>query len=236
MNINPNLPALAGIISDPSRAAILTSLLDDRFYSAGELASIAKIKPQTASFHLSKLLEENLITAVKQGRHRYFRLQNQEVARIIETLLTLTPPARVNSLKQSVEDKAIRNARTCYDHVAGYLGVQLADSLIKKGYIADTQDGFKLTEEGVTFCTSFGIDLNVMRKKRRSFCHKCLDWSERKFHIAGAVGNALLERFIDLNWIQRQPNTRALVITNIGKREFMEKFSIDMKNRETKIK
>jgi DNA-binding transcriptional ArsR family regulator len=228
MNINPNLSNVASIVSEPSRAAILTVLLDNRFHSAGELAYMARIKPQTTSFHLSKMIEANLITVEKQGRHRYFRIQGPEVAKIMETLLPLSPPAQIRSFNQSTEDKAIRQARTCYDHIAGFLGVQLTDSFIKKGFLTDNNDEFLLSEGGVSFLASLGIDVQEVRKKRRSFSHKCLDWSERRHHLAGALGNVILELFIELNWVKRLPKTRALEITSIGKKAFLDYFSIDV--------
>jgi DNA-binding transcriptional ArsR family regulator len=225
MSINPNLANVAGIVSDPSRAAILTVLMDNRFHSAGELAFMARIKPQTTSYHLAKLMEANLITVEDQGRHRYFQIKNPEVAQIMETLLTLSPPAQIRSLKQSTEDKKVRYARTCYDHLAGYLGVKITEACLLKGYLTEE---FQLTEEGISFFTSFGLDIEKIRKKRRSFSHKCLDWSERRHHLAGSLGNAILELFLELQWVKRLPDTRALEITPIGKVGFLEHFSLDI--------
>ena len=227
MNINPNLSTVASLVSDPSRAAILTVLMDNRFHSAGELSYMAQIKPQTTSFHLAKMIDANLITADKQGRHRYFRIQSPEVAKIMETLLTLSPPAKVRSLKQASEDKAIRHARTCYDHIAGTLGVQLTDFFLKKGLILDNNDEFLLSEAGEFFLTSLGIDISKVRKKRRSFSHKCLDWSERRYHLAGALGYALLELSLANSWLERLEKTRALRITPKGKSAFQDIFLID---------
>lgn len=146
----------------------------------------------------------------------------------METLLPLSPPAQIRSFNQSTEDKAIRQARTCYDHIAGFLGVQLTDSFIKKGFLTDNNDEFLLSEGGVSFLASLGIDVQEVRKKRRSFSHKCLDWSERRHHLAGALGNVILELFIELNWVKRLPKTRALEITSIGKKAFLDYFSIDV--------
>jgi DNA-binding transcriptional ArsR family regulator len=225
MSINPNLANVAGMVSDPSRAAILTVLMDNRFHSASELAYMARIKPQTTSYHLAKLMEANLITVENQGRHRYFQIKNSEVAQIMETLLTLSPPAQIRSLKQSAEDKQIRRARTCYDHLAGYLGVEITESFLKKGFITNE---FVLTEKGEAFLASFGVNIIEVRKKRRSFSHKCLDWSERKHHLAGALGNVILELFLELNWVKRLPKTRALEITPIGKKALLDHFGFDV--------
>ncbi|MED3562735.1 helix-turn-helix domain-containing protein [Bacillus xiapuensis] len=227
MMINPNLSNIASIISDPSRAAILTVLMDNRFHSAGELAYMARIKPQTTSYHLAKLIDADLIMVENQGRHRYFKIQNQEVAQIMETLLTLSSPPKIRSLKQSTEDKQVRFARTCYDHPAGYLGVQLTEALIKKEYLTDE---FILTDSGAAFLSSLGIDIQEVRKKRRSFCHKCLDWSEKRYHVAGALGYAILELLLNNHWVERLPKTRALKITNGGKKALKEIFSINLVN------
>jgi DNA-binding transcriptional ArsR family regulator len=223
LSINPNLANVAGMVSDPSRAAILTVLMDNRFHSASELAYMARIKPQTTSYHLAKLMDANLITVENQGRHRYFQIKNSEVAQIMETLLILSPPVQIRSLKQSIEDKQVRYARTCYDHLAGYLGVEITEAFLKKGFITYE---FELTEEGEAFLASFGVDMNQVRKKRRSFSHKCLDWSERRHHLAGALGNTILELFLELNWVKRLPNTRALEITPNGKKSLKEHLSL----------
>jgi DNA-binding transcriptional ArsR family regulator len=214
MSISQNVANTALLISDPSRAAILTVLLDGRFHTASELSLLIGVKPQTTSYHLSKLIEQNIIVVESQGRHRYFGIQNEEIAKTIESLLVLSPPAKIKSLKQSREDAAIRYARTCYDHIAGYLGVQIADAFIRKGYL-DSE--FSLTPEGQRFFEEMQVDVKEIKRKRRSFCHKCLDWSERRHHIAGAVGLALLEKFIELEWVVRLPKTRAISVTKKGR-------------------
>ncbi|QUL53758.1 winged helix-turn-helix transcriptional regulator [Paenibacillus tritici] len=228
MKTNSNVAIIASLVSETSRAAILTVLLDGRFHAAGELAYIAGITPQTASFHLAKMVDAHVISVEKQGRHRYYGIHNPEVAQVMESLLSIAPPVHIKSLKQASEDKALRLARTCYDHLAGSLGVQLTDSLIRTGILCEENKQFTVTERGKDFFTNFRIDLEKAEKKRRSFCHKCLDWSERRPHLAGALGNALLERLLELNWIQRLPKTRAIIITSEGKIGFKEVFSLDM--------
>ncbi|PJN54452.1 hypothetical protein PAEVO_11730 [Paenibacillus sp. GM2FR] len=228
MNANPNVAQVASLVSDASRAAILTVLLDGRYHPASELAYMAKIKPQTASFHLSKMVAANLVTVEEQGRHRYYGIRNQEVAQILETLLSITPPVEIRSLNQATEHEAIRQARTCYDHLAGSLGIQLTNSLLNAGVISDTENQFTVTEKGEVFFKAFQIDLEQVKRKRRSFTHRCLDWSERRHHLAGALGHALLERLLELNWIQRLPRTRAITITPEGKKGLKETFQIDM--------
>jgi DNA-binding transcriptional ArsR family regulator len=228
MNANPNVAKVATLVSEASRAAILTVLLDGRLHPASELAYMARIKPQTASFHLSKMVDATIVTVEKQGRHRYYGIRNPEIAQVLETLLSIAPPIEIKSLKQASEDKAMRSARTCYDHLAGNLGVQLTDSLIKAGIICEEKNTFIVTDKGEAFFKTFHIDLGIVKKKRRSFAHKCLDWSERRYHLAGSLGTALLERLFDLKWIQRIPDTRAIKITSEGKNGFKNIFSIDL--------
>ncbi|URJ47345.1 winged helix-turn-helix domain-containing protein [Paenibacillus polymyxa] len=228
MSTKSNIAMIASLVSEPSRAAILTALLDGRFHTASELAHMAGIKPQTASFHLAKMTEAQVVTVEKQGRHRYFGIQGLEVAQVMESLLSIAPPVPIKSFKHASENEALRLARTCYDHVAGQLGVQLMSSFIQKGILSEDQDGLHITEQGETFFTDFQIDLKKTRQKRRSFSHKCLDWSERRHHLAGALGSALLDRLFELNWIERLPTTRAIRVTADGKRGFKEIFSIEV--------
>lgn len=228
MNASSNIAQVASLVSDASRAAILTVLLDGRYHPASELAYMAKIKPQTASFHLSKMVAANLVTVEQQGRHRYYGIQNQEVAQIMETLLSITPPVEIRSLNQAAENEALRQARTCYDHLAGKLGIQLTNSLLSAGVISEVGDQYTVTEKGEDFFKVFQVDLGRVKRKRRSFTHRCLDWSERRHHLAGALGHALLERLLELHWIQRVPSTRAIKITPEGKKGLQEIFHIDV--------
>lgn len=228
MNASSNIAQVASLVSDASRAAILTVLLDGRYHPASELAYMAKIKPQTASFHLSKMVAANLVTVEQQGRHRYYGIQNQEVAQIMETLLSIAPPVKIRSLNQAAENEALRQARTCYDHLAGKLGIQLTNSLLSAGVISEVGDQYTVTEKGEDFFKVFQVDLGRVKRKRRSFTHRCLDWSERRHHLAGALGHALLERLLELHWIQRVPSTRAIKITPEGKKGLQEIFHIDV--------
>ncbi|GKU77314.1 helix-turn-helix transcriptional regulator [Paenibacillus sp. L3-i20] len=230
MKVHSNAALIASLVSEASRAAILTVLLDGRFHAAGELAYMAGIQPQTASFHLAKMVNANVVTVQKQGRHRYYGIQSPEVADVMESLLSIAPPVEIKSLKQSSEDKALRLARTCYDHLAGSLGVQLTNALLTMGVLHEEKDNFIVTEQGKIFLTNFEIDLESSMKKRRSFSHKCLDWSERRHHLAGALGNALLERLLQLNWVKRMPKTRAIQITPEGLIGLREVFLYDFEN------
>ncbi|WP_113937454.1 MULTISPECIES: ArsR/SmtB family transcription factor [Bacillus] len=228
MSINPNVAEVAFLLGEKSRAAILISLMDGRFHTASELAYMAAIKPQTASFHLSKLIESNLVNVDKQGRHRYYQLANEEVARILESFLAISPPPEVRSLKQSSQVKLLREARTCYDHLAGKLGVGLTESMLNTGYLEKEERNFVVTPKGEQFFTDFGIDLGQLKRKRRSFSHACIDWSERHHHLAGALGNELMKRFLDLSWIVQVPSIRAVKVTDKGKVGFKQHFNINI--------
>ncbi|MED2970741.1 winged helix-turn-helix domain-containing protein [Fictibacillus sp. B-59209] len=228
MMAQSNVAEIASIVSESSRAAILTVLMDGRFHTASELACMAGIKPQTASFHLSKMQEAGVIAQEKQGRHRYYGIYNEEVAKVMESFLLIAPPVKIKSLKQSSQDKAMRFARTCYDHLAGSVGVQLTDALLEAGFLDEDEENFIVTEEGVHFFKGLAIDLETISKKRRSFSHRCLDWSERRHHLAGALGNALLEQLLERGWIERVPQHRAVKVTEEGKKGLKETFGMDL--------
>lgn len=228
LSINPNVAEVAFLLGETSRATILTSLLDGRFHTASELAFMAAITPQTASFHLSKLVEGNLVKVEKHGRHRYYQLANGQVAGILESFLTISPPPEVRSLKQSSQLKLLREARTCYDHLAGKLGVDLTQSMLRSGYLEKGKTEFIVTPKGEQFFTDFGIDLCELRRKRRSFAHACLDWSERQHHLAGSLGQGLMRKFLELEWVMQVPSIRAIKITAKGKIGFQQTFNLHM--------
>lgn len=232
---NRQAAVIASLISDPSRSAILTAMLDGRYHAAGELARMAGIQPQTASFHLAKLTEAGLIAVEKQGRHRYYGIANQEVARVLESLLSIAPPAPIRSLRQAAEDQALRYARTCYDHLAGSLGVRLTQSLVRTGVLAEGDGGFELTAGGAEVLRRFGVDVDRVKRKRRAFSPKCLDWSERRHHLAGALGNALMERMIELGWVERSAQSRAVKLTAKGRTGLWDAFAVDMDVEERSV-
>ncbi|GGJ58830.1 ArsR/SmtB family transcription factor [Virgibacillus salexigens] len=228
MSVNPNVAKVASLLSEPSRAMILTSLMDGRFHTASELAYMAAIKPQTASFHLSKLVKGNLVTVEKHGRYRYYQLASREVACILESFLTISKPPEVRSLKQSSQTIALRNARTCYDHLAGRLGVALTESMVNLGYLRKGEKEFEVTSNGERFFQDFGLELADLRKERRSFSRVCLDWSERHHHLAGALGQAITSHLFELNWISRKPLSRAVTITDKGQKELKRYFNLSI--------
>jgi len=232
MSNYPDLAAVASLIADPARASMLSALLGNIALPAGELARLARITPQTASAHLAKLVEGNLLSVTALGRHRYFRLRDRSVAQVLESLALLAAPARVTSLNDSLERKAIHRARTCYDHLAGALGVGLTQALMDNGFVEDHGDAYEVTQAGETWFHSFGIDCSELQQKRRAFARfarSCLDWSERKPHLAGALGAAVLRRLLDLKWLLRVRGSRAVKVTDLGRQQLQSEFGLDWK-------
>ena len=210
-----DMAAIAALVGDPARANILTALLDGRALTATELAYAAHVTPQTASGHLGKLARAQLIVPAQQGRHRYFKLAGRHVAAMLESIseVAAVAPPRLRPIRI---DDTMRQARMCYDHIAGRLGVVLADSLREHGHVEFAEDGGVVTPSGEAFFAKFGIDLSASRQSRRVFCRPCIDWSERRAHLAGAVGAAMASRLMELRWVARKRDTRALTITPIG--------------------
>jgi DNA-binding transcriptional ArsR family regulator len=219
---------LGALLGDPARANILAALIDGRALTATELAAIAGVAPQTASGHLARLTRSNLLALDKQGRHRYYRLASPLVGSMLESVMAVAavqlPPRKAGPSRL---DEAMRAARTCYDHIAGRLGVAISDALIARGCIVLAEDGGEVTAAGADFLAAFGAEVTPSGT-RRVFCRPCLDWSERRWHIAGAVGAALCKRCIDLHWVTRADNTRALTITAKGRRGFAEALGVSL--------
>ena len=232
MAIEPVLPtarfdisSFGELVGDPSRVAILLALMDGSARPATELADIAGVTRSTASAHLRRLLEGRLIVVDVRGRHRYFRLAGDEVADALEAVALIRP---LETRARSPARLALAEARTCYHHLAGRLGVALADTLVMRGHIALVQDGGEVSEDGLAFLSNLGVALDERGHSRRVFCRPCLDWSERRVHIAGSVGAKLCERCFELGWIKQLKTTRALEVTAKGSRGFAEWFGIDL--------
>jgi DNA-binding transcriptional ArsR family regulator len=223
MSNTTRMASVAALLGDPARANILTALLDGRALTAKELAFAAHISPPTASGHLARLTDASLLAAEKQGRHRYFRLASPLVGQMLESVMAVAGPEPRPTTWRGGE--ALRTARTCYDHLAGRLGVALADSLTQAGHVALSHDGGEVTESGHAFLRDFGAE---PASGKRVFCRPCLDWSERRSHIAGRLGAALATRCMDLGWIERQRDSRAVTITPIGANGFAERFDIHL--------
>jgi DNA-binding transcriptional ArsR family regulator len=211
---------VAALIGEAGRIQMLSILLDGGGHSASELAMAASVSPQTASSHLSKLLSGGLVVSERQGRQRLFRLKNRDVAVAVEALGALAHDPKMPAVPE------IRFARTCYDHLAGVLAIALRDELLRKGALRLGKDSFALTSAGERLLTTLDIDADSLRGQRRSFACKCLDWTERHHHIGGAVGAALLDRFIETKWLARLRGTRAVRITHEGERGFERMFGI----------
>lgn len=221
--------ATAALVGDPGRANMLAALLDGRALTATELARAAGITPQTASGHLSRLTEAGLLAVAQQGRHRYYRLASPMVAQMLESIMSVSAERDVSqgsALRKPIvvgpRDAALRRARTCYDHLAGRLAVAIADRMVERAHVELSADGGLLTEEGTCFLRGLGVDLDAVaahsnqRSGQRMFCRPCLDWSERRPHIAGMVGRALCQTCFAKGWLRRIDGVRAVAITPAG--------------------
>jgi DNA-binding transcriptional ArsR family regulator len=228
MNEDPRLAEIAALVGDPARANILTALLDGRALTASELAYFAGVSPQTTSGHLAKLTQSRMLALQKQGRHRYYRLATPQVGRMIESIMEVAVAAPARYRPPSKVDTALRAARTCYDHFAGRLGVGLADALCRRGHIVLADEGGEVTEAGMAFLSRFGLDLEEARRRRRAYCRPCLDWTERRPHLGGAVGAALATRCFAFHWVERQRDSRALAVTAAGRRGLAEIFDVTL--------
>ena len=222
MSDSNRIATTAALLGDPARANMLAALMDGRALTAKELAYAAHVTPQTASGHLAKLSAGGLLTGEKQGRHRYYRLASPLVGQMLEGVMAFAGPEPVRATTWRGGD-ALRAARTCYDHLAGRLAVALADALVAHGHVALGNDGGEVTEQGQLFLDHFGAS---PAPGRRVYCRPCLDWSERRPHLAGRVGAALACRCFELGWVVRQRDTRAVAISAAGRAGFRETFGI----------
>ncbi|WP_149141207.1 ArsR/SmtB family transcription factor [Gemmobacter caeruleus] len=222
MKDGPDIALTAALIGDPARANILSALMSGKALTARELSDEAGITAQTASSHLRKLLEGGLIAATAQGRHRYFTLSGAEAARLIEALMGFAAARGQLRHRTGPRDPALRAARLCYNHLAGEAGVQLYESLIARGHLMLAPDGPALTGAGTAFLHTMGIAPEGLRRK--PLCRACLDWSERRSHLAGPVGQALLTRMQEMGWITRIGDSRALRFTPTGRAAFDHAF------------
>jgi DNA-binding transcriptional ArsR family regulator len=222
----PSIVRIAALIGDHARAEILTALMAGEALTATELAGIADLTKQTISSHLSKLLDARLIVVENQGRHRYFRLSDRDVAHLLESLMGVAYRTGAIRVRASPREPALRKARVCYDHLAGELGVLAFDSLEQHRHVRRESDGLVLTKAGKHFFAEAGVDLDGLAQHRRRLSHACLDWSVRRHHLAGAVGAALLNRCYELGWARRVKNSRVVSFSAAGERAFRQKFSL----------
>jgi DNA-binding transcriptional ArsR family regulator len=218
----------ASLVGDPARANMLAALMDGRALTAGELAQVAGITAQTASGHLARLCQAGILAVERQGRHRYHRIGSPAIAQMLESIMSVAAELRGagGSPVLGPRNKALRRARTCYDHLAGEVAVAMADAMTARGQIELSPDGAALTDAGVSFLRGLGVAL-AGRKGGRMFCRPCLDWSERRAHIAGAVGAALCRSCFDQGWIRRIEGTRAVAVTPAGQMALGRAFDLE---------
>jgi DNA-binding transcriptional ArsR family regulator len=229
MNTQPDIITIASLMGEPARAIILLSLLGGASLPASELASRCHLTPQAISSHLAKLVAGGLLHVEHRGKYRYFRLANSEVGDAIETLEAISPSPPVRSLRQSEEAKALCFARTCYDHLAGRLGVSIMQSLLQHDYLKEAERRYLLTPAGEQWCTHMEIDWLKISPPRRVFASSCFDWSERCDHLSGALGASITARLFNLGWIVRTPTTRAVHLTESGRIGLAHELGIDLK-------
>ncbi len=226
MKEGPDIARLAALIGDPARANMLTALLSGKALTASELAEEAGVTLPTASAHLSKLDGGGLLKPRKQGRHKYFTLASDEVAGVLEALMGLAAGSGHLRSRTGPRDPELRKARVCYNHLAGDMGIRLFDSLVARDLLAVGKAGLGLSAGGRHFMTRFGLDLDALSAGRSPLCRECLDWSERRSHLAGSLGRALLSQFEDLGWARRVEGTRIVRFTPKGETAFRRRFPL----------
>ena len=247
MNGDADIAAVAGLLAEPARARIAMALADGRALPASVLAREAGVAASTASGHLARLCDGGLLRAERHGRHRYFRLSGPEAARAIEALARVAPPAPVRSLREGTRAHAVRTARLCYDHVAGRLGTALMSALLTRGALTGG-DGrhdpatavadrlaapgrdldYRLTPAGAALLGELGVDLDGVAAGRRPAIRYCVDWSEQRHHLGGALGAALAARLLELTWLRRAPAGRALLLTDAGRDGLARELGVDL--------
>ncbi|MGX2946554.1 ArsR/SmtB family transcription factor [Enterococcus alishanensis] len=223
-----NTKKYAQIIMEDSKIAMINLLMSGKFHTVNEIAKAAKIKPHTASYHLKNMLSLNIVMMEKHGRFHYYKLIDENFAAFYESVCGITAPEPENYLSKKIASEKMTQARTCYDHLAGKLGVSVTQFLIKKDYLNCSGKSAKLTEKGKIFLENQKIDLIKLSQQKRLFCHICLDWSERDYHISGAVGHAIYQLFLENGWIVKDKNTRAVILTDKGILELKEQWDLEV--------
>lgn len=226
--MEPNIALVARLIGDQARSKMLIALMGGKALTATELALEADITAQTASNHLAKLVDGELLVVRKQGRHKYFQLKDHQVAELLEQLLTLSSTPVSTKASTGPADPDLRRSRICYDHLAGELGVQLYDALIQNGLIIDQVNQPQLTEKGILFFQALEVDLNQLQAQKRPVCKACLDWSERRSHLAGSLGQWILSDLMDQKWASKDMDSRAIRFTEQGLRQFARRYGLSV--------
>ncbi|MDI7861407.1 winged helix-turn-helix domain-containing protein [Rhizobiaceae bacterium n13] len=226
MKEGPDIAQIGALIGDPARANMLSALMAGKALTATELAETAGITPQTASTHLARLEAGGLITQRKQGRHRYFTLSDETAGRMLEGIMGFAAGRGHLRSQPGPRDPALRKARVCYDHLAGDFGVRMLDSLVSQGAVSTDGENLALTAAGEMQLKNLGIDVSGLRALRRPLCRACLDWSERRTHLAGSLGKALLVHFLEKGWARRAPGSRTVNFSPEGERRFLQMFPL----------
>lgn len=221
MREGPDISRIAHLVGDPARASMLTALLDISALTASELAAQGGVTKQTASAHLAKLMDGGLIAVETQGRHRYFRLDDADVASALESLMAVAEKRTGKRTRPGPKDPALRKARACYNHLAGEMGVHLYDRMQALGWIRRKANDLLLTKRGEEAAAGFGLDVDDIRQERRIACRPCLDWSQRRHHLAGVAGDAYLARILGVGWAKRVSGTRIISFTPRGEKAFL---------------
>ncbi len=224
MKSGPDIARIANLIGDPARANMLDALMGGQALTASELADVAGIGAPTASVHLAKLEDGGLVSQTKQGRHRYFNIVDEQVSSLLETLLGLAEKLGHNRVRTGPKEPALRQARVCYNHLAGERGVRLYESMIKRELLAFDEERLELTSSGEKFIIVFGIDIENLKTLRRPLCKCCLDWSVRRNHLAGSLGSAILDNIVKERWAKRDSESRAIHFSARGAAEFERLF------------
>ena len=225
---DPDIASIAAAVGQPTRATMLSALLGGTPLTVTELARAAGVSASTASLHLSRLAKQHLVAAETAGRERHYRLAGPAVAEALEALQRLADPPSVRSLAGANAAERLRLARSCYDHLAGRLGVAVTEALIGRGYLRSGRDAFEPTRSGERWFRSLAVDVEALRGQRRSFAPRCQDWSERRPHLAGALGAGLLQRFLERGYVTRRPGERALRITATGERALRRELGVEL--------
>lgn len=226
-SVEIGVASVAAAIGEPARARMLYCLLDGNARTSTELAIVGEVSPSTASVHLARLKEQKLVKVLSQGKHRYYSLEGESVARALEALTVVAGRPRQKFVPGTPTH--LRSARTCYDHMAGHLAVALRDRFEKLNWLATDSveaDAYDLTDEGKKAVVSLGIDLEAVRSLRRRFAYACVDWSERRPHIGGALGNAILQVALKQQWFVQDLDSRALTLTALGRRQMQARFGL----------
>ncbi len=224
MDGTPNIAKIGALLGDNTRARMLSTLMHGKALTASELAREAGVTAQTATSHLAKMESGGLLTLRKQGRHKYFTLASDDIAALLETLMGLSASDEPLRTLTGPRDTAMRNARVCYNHLAGNKGIQLYDSLLASRYLVLSSAVLTLSRKGQHFMQEFGIDLDTLQASRSPLCRACLDWSERRSHLAGSLGRALLAQFETLRWMKRDNSSRIVRFSAKGEHAFNTTF------------